>query len=166
MKQKYLILKDEAKKALIIKEFAELDKEIFSLLCEQTYQDKDINAAIKDGMEALIATLRTPNMYPIERYAVQIAEEVIDLYKSKEADSKEADSKEADSKEVFFDDRDILIEDREAPELLDDDSSEAVEIDGLLEDDSTDTTIEDEIKDITKPIQIADDDSADIEDED
>ena len=156
MKQKYLILKDDAKKALIIREFAELDKEIFSLLCQETYQNEDIKAAIKEGMEALIATLRTPNMYPIGRYAAQIAEEVINLYKSKEADSKE----------IYFNDRDILIEDREAPELLDDDASEPLEIDDLLEDDTTDTTIDDEIKAITKPIQIADDDSVDIEDED
>jgi len=156
MKQKYLILKDDAKKALKIKEFAELDKEIFSLLCEETYQNKDIKAAIEKGVEALIATLRTPNMYPIGRYTAQIAEEVINLYKSKEADSKE----------LYFNDRDILIADREALELLDDDASELVEIDDLLEDDTTDTTIDDEIKDITKPIQIADDDSVDIADED
>lgn len=157
MKQKYLILKDNAKKALKIKEFAELDKEIFSLLCEETYQNKDIKAAIKKGMEALIATLRTPNMYPIGRYTAQIAEEVINLYKSKEADSKE----------LFFNDVDILIEDREVPEILDDDASEPVEIDDLLEeDDTTDTTIDDEIKKITKPIKVADDDSVDIADED
>lgn len=158
MKQKYVILKDKKNKALIIKEFAELDKEIFSLLCEQTYPDKDVKAAIKDGPEALIATLRTPNMYPIERYAVQIAEEVINLYKPRQTD---------DSKELFFDDLDILIADREPPDLLDDDTEDSVEMDDLLDDDdASDDSIDDEIKDITKPIQIADDDSVDSEDED
>ena len=107
-------------------------------------------------MEPLIATLRTPNMYPIERYAVQMAEEVVDLYKSKETDSKE----------IFFDDLDILIAEREDPDLIEDDARESVEIDDLLEDDTSDNSIDDEIKDITKPIQIADDDSVDIEDED
>jgi len=156
MKQKYVILKDDAKKALKIKEFAELDKEIFSLLCEETYPNEDIKSAIKAGMAALIARLRTPNMYPIGRYAAQIAEEVINLFQSKEADSKE----------LFFNDRDILIENRKAPALVDDDANETVAIDDLLEDDTTDTIIDDEIKNITKPIQIADDDSVDIADED
>lgn len=156
MKQKYVILKDDENKALVIKEYAELDKEIFSLLCEQTYDDKAIKDAIKEGLEPLIATLRTPNMYPIERYAVQMAEEVVNLYKSKETDSKE----------IFFDDLDILIAEREDPDLIEDDARESVEIDDLLEDDTSDNSIDDEIKDITKPIQIADDDSVDIEDED
>ena len=156
MKQKYLIFKDGENKVLTIKEFAELDKEIFSLLCEETYQDNDIKAAIKEGVEALIATLRTPSMYPIGRYTTQIAEEVINLYKSKKADSKE----------LFFNDIDILANDRKAPVRLDDDANESVEIDDLLEDDTEDTTIDDEIKDMTKPIQIADDDSVDTDDED
>jgi hypothetical protein len=34
MKQKYAIVRDDKNKQLIVREFAELDKEILSLLCE------------------------------------------------------------------------------------------------------------------------------------
>jgi hypothetical protein len=37
MKQKYEILKDEDNKRLIIREYAELDKDVMSLLCEESY---------------------------------------------------------------------------------------------------------------------------------
>lgn len=158
MKQKYLISKDNKNKTLTIQEFAELDKEIFSLLCEETYPDAHVQAAIEQGNLALIAALRTPNMFPIGRYATRIAEEVIDLYQSKEADAKE----------LFFDDIDILVQDRNAPEDLDENEDDLVEIDDLLDDDSSDSDsdFDDEIKDITQPIQIADDDDADTLDDD
>ena len=64
MKQKYPIIKDKKNKQLIIREFAELDKEILSLLCEETYEQKMIVAAIKSGQENLISALRTNNLYP------------------------------------------------------------------------------------------------------
>ena len=64
MKQKYTIIKDSTNKQLIIREFAELDKEILSLLCEETYEQKAILAAIKKGKDNLISALRTKNLYP------------------------------------------------------------------------------------------------------
>jgi hypothetical protein len=64
MKQKYTIIKDSKNKQLIVREFAELDKEILSLLCEETYEQKVILAAIKKGKEDLISALRTNNLYP------------------------------------------------------------------------------------------------------
>ncbi len=64
MKQKYTIIKDQKNKQLIIREFAELDKAILSLLCEETYEQKMIVAAIKSGQENLISALRTNNLYP------------------------------------------------------------------------------------------------------
>jgi hypothetical protein len=59
MKQKYLILKNDEKTKLIIREFAELDKEIFTFLCEETFDDESVTSAIAIGKDALIATLRT-----------------------------------------------------------------------------------------------------------
>jgi len=155
MKQKYLILKNDEEKVLIIKEFADVDKGMFSLLYEEKHPHKQIKSAIKKGKEALIATLRTPTMYPVGRYADRIAEEVINLYKSKEVDSKE----------LFFDDVDLLAAVRDVPEPLDDDESELTEADDLLEDDTADSTYDDEIKDITQQIKIADVDSVDTVDE-
>lgn len=156
MKQKFLIKKDDEKQVLTISEFAELDKEAFSLLGEETYPSQDIQSAHKKGLEALIKQLRTANMFPIGRYAAQIAEEVMSLY----------DSDDIDSKEIYFDDMDYLAGTRGAPQRMEEDDSQSVELDDLLDEDDIDTTLDDEIDDISKPIQIADDDSVDMEDED
>jgi hypothetical protein len=46
MRQKYLILKDPDNDRLILREFAEVDKEMFSLLCEESYPTESLQAAI------------------------------------------------------------------------------------------------------------------------
>jgi len=96
MKQKYLILKGEDRKSIIIKEFAELDKDMLSLLCEETYDIKGIEAAVSGGKDAVVSAIRTSNMYPAGVYAEKIADSIITLYKSKDQDSVE----------VYFDDFD------------------------------------------------------------
>jgi hypothetical protein len=60
MKQKYLLLKNDEKKELLIKEFAESDKESFSLLCEESYDSKEIESAIAKDKKALLSTCITP----------------------------------------------------------------------------------------------------------
>lgn len=151
MKQKYLIQKSEGKKELIIKESAELDKEIFSLLCEQTYSGEAIEAAIARGRNALISTLRTPSMYPIGVYAARIADEVTDLFQS--------ESQDADSRELFFDDLELLKKEQAEQELLEDDADDSVGIDDLLEDDDSDTDFDDDdIDGISYPIDADDED--------
>ena len=69
MKQKYLIFKNSEKNELIIREFAELNKEKFTLLCEEAYDDEMIKVAIEKGVNTLISKLKTQNMYPIGHYA-------------------------------------------------------------------------------------------------
>ena len=109
MRQKFLIQKTDANSDLKIKEFANLDreykysewvldKEFFSLICEETYDQKSILSAIKKGKENLILTMRTPNMYPIGIYADKIANSIIELY----------DSKNNQSVELLFDDKEFL----------------------------------------------------------
>jgi len=155
MKQKYVILKNNEKNELIIKEFAELNKDAFTLTCEETFHGKLVESAINKGSQALIATLRTKHMYPTGTCAAKIAEEVIDLYKSKDADSTE----------LYFDDKEFLPKGRGAPEPLDDSESESVEIDVLLEDDDSESTYDDEIDDIIIPINVADSDVDDTDNE-
>ena len=72
MKQKYLILNDKENKQIKIQEFAELNKEALSLLCEETYDYQTIKSAISAGKDTLIAALRTNNMYPPGIYAMQL----------------------------------------------------------------------------------------------
>ncbi|RPH47794.1 MAG: hypothetical protein EHM85_18940 [Desulfobacteraceae bacterium] len=82
MKQKYLIVKDDENSNLIIRELAELDKEMFSILCEEIYEKNKIKHAIQKGKEELISALRTHNFYPPGLQAGKIAEAVMTLYSS------------------------------------------------------------------------------------
>ncbi len=157
MKQKYSILKDDKKNKLIIREYAELDKEIFSLLCEEMYDNESIKSAIAKGKETLISTLRTKALFPINIYADKIAEAVINMY--------ELDNDQ--SVELFFNDLDILAKDRRAPVVEVEVESDPAEIDELLEGDISDSDLDDdsEIKNITRPIKVIDEDQNNIEDE-
>jgi len=146
MKQKYSILNDDTKKELIIREYAELDKEMLSLLCEETYDAQKIKADMAQGKEVLIGKLRTRNMYPPHNFAGRIAEAVISLF------SPDGPS----SAELFFDDNEVFIK-LPTKELLieeDDIEEEAENIDDLLEDEID--TFSDK-----KGIKIAEDESVD-----
>ena len=110
MRQKYVISRDESQKKLKIREYAIIDKNLkkvafhmlkkssFSFLCEETYDSDKILKSISSGLDALIASLRTPNIFPIEPYASKIAEAVVSLY----------DSSETGSLELYFDDVDLI----------------------------------------------------------
>ena len=125
MKQKYLISKENDQKKLIIKEFAELDKERLSLLCEEEYDNKIIKSAISQGKEALISELRTNNMYPPGVYAEKIAQAVIDIF----------GSKDSQSIELSFNDIDLLIKEQAPSEDINEKESSADNIDELIGDD-------------------------------
>ena len=156
MRQKYMISKDNENDALTIKEFAEVDKEMFSLLCEETFDGKMIASAMAEGKENLIAKLRTANLYPPGIYADKIAEAVTQLYASEDTQSTE----------VFFDDKEILIRNAEEREAQADIEAESAEIDELLEEDADETLEADKaITDIKSPLKIAKDDSSSVEDD-
>ena len=125
MKQKFLISKENDQKKLIIKEFAELDKEKLSLLCEEEYDNKIIKSAVSQGKEALIAELRTNNMYPPGVYAEKIAQAVIDIF----------GSKDSQSIELSFNDIDLLIKEQSPSEDIGEIESIADDIDKLIGDD-------------------------------
>ncbi len=159
MKQKYTILKSNEKKEFIIREFAELDKEVLSLLCEETYNTDIISSAIPKGKEALIDALRTQNMYPPFMYIEKIAESVMEVY----------GSENSEPIDISFNDMEFLTKEDKVPETaVDDIEEEPDNLDDLLEDD-----LEDEFDDKNainpinthSSIKIADDESLDIEDE-
>ena len=137
MKQKYLILNDKANKQIKIQEFAELNKEMLSLLCEEAYDYRTIKSAISAGKEELIAALRTNNLYPPGIYAVQIADAVIDLHQSKEQESVE----------LFFDDKNLLIKTQKPIKVVELIEEEPAALDEMLEEDFDDSyNGKDEIK--------------------
>ena len=110
MRQKFVISRDCVNNNLKIKEYAIIDKNLnkvassmlknsnFTLLCEETYESEIVISSISIGMNALIAVLRTNNMFPIKPYTIKIAESVTTLYNS---------TKDG-SVELFFDDVDLV----------------------------------------------------------
>jgi hypothetical protein len=101
MKQRYFISRNEKTSELTIEEYAvvagnlkrqeisALAKDDFTLLCIESYEGKMIKKAISQGKEALVATLRTDNLYPISIYADVIADSVIEIYEKNNSLSKE-----------------------------------------------------------------------------
>ncbi len=160
MKQKYVIIKDDEKNALVLQEHAELDKELLSLLCEETYGGDMVGEAVSQGKDVLITRLRTRNMYPPSIYMEKIADEVMALY----------GAEGGSSAEVLFDDIELIALDREANEAAEMEE-ESDEIDNLLDDDDDDN-IDDEFGDDNginisgnSSLKIADDDSLEVDDE-
>jgi hypothetical protein len=110
MRQKYVISQDDVKNKLKIREYAVIDKNLrkvatsmlqktsFSFLCEETYENDIIVNSISKGMTALVSSLRTHNIFPLEPYATKIAESVVALY----------NSSDEGSVELFFDDADLV----------------------------------------------------------
>ena len=156
MKQKYMILKGEDKKNIIIKEFAELDKDMLSLLCEETYDIKTIKSAVSRGKEAVVSAIRTSNMYPAGVYAEKIADSVITLYKSKDQDSVE----------VFFDDFDLITTRKKKEKVVKAVEAETADIDELIDDDYKEG-IEDKpaINKIDSSLKVNDEDTTDMDEE-
>ena len=156
MKQKYTIMKSDDKSKLIIQEFAELDKDIMSMLCEETYDYKKIQSAIGSGKEALISALRTPNMYPAKVYADKIADAVISLH----------DASDQSTTEVLFDDFDYLTPTRKKEKVVEEVEEESAEIDDLLDDEFDDEYDEKpSIDKINPSLRVDDEDMTDFEEE-
>ncbi|MCP4748406.1 MAG: hypothetical protein GY874_20065 [Desulfobacteraceae bacterium] len=156
MKQKYVIIRDEDQNKIIIREYAELDKEMMSLLCEETYDVDVIEKATREGAAQVINALRTNNMYPPSIFAEPISETILGLFE-------EGGDLSA---ELFLDDRELFAKEVEVEvevevEASDEEetSEKDVEVDDLLEDDLDDdfNNGEEVMKDIKSSIPASDD---------
>ena len=150
MKQKYLILKNDEKNELIIREFLEINKGMFSLVCEETYDNNDIESAVAKGRKHLVSVLRTNNMYPVGLYADKLAESIITMYG--------AEYKEP--VKLFFDDLTSFSKAQENtvnPEDIEDVEDKGSEDDELFENDFDNQKI---LKN-NGLIKVADDESSD-----
>ena len=157
MKQKYAIIRDDNQGTIIIREYAELDKEMMSLLCEETYTQETIKAACTGGHQAVIDAIRTNNMYPPTVYAEPIAASVEGLFR-------EGGNLSA---ELFFDDKDLFLKEVEpADEKIESDINEDVAVDDILEDGIEDDFDDNDevLKDLKSSLQVAEDDSNESED--
>ena len=153
MKQKYVVLVDHDAGKLAIQEYAELDKEMLSLLCEETYEVQMIKQAMDTDRNSLIQAIRTFNMYPPGVYTERIANAIIELFQPGANTSAE----------LFFEERDMFESEEEASaEEPDPEDKEAgMDVDDLLEDDIEDNDFEEKgiIKNLKKNMKTPDDDS-------
>ncbi len=157
MKQKYQILKNPEKKQLLIQEYAELDKEAFSLLCEEAYEISSVEAAVKTGRRALLEVLRTRNLYPIGIYAEKIADTVIEMLATAEKGVAE----------IAFDDMDLIAQERSrawglAEEEVEEEPSE---LDELLEEEIDDDYDKEVFNGYQSSVKVADEDSLEAEED-
>lgn len=150
MKHKYSLSVNEDKNKLVIKEYGELDKEILSLLCEETYTWDALCTAAEQGKSALMAQLRTPNLYPPINYIERIADTVLEITT--------AEDPGGEPRELHFDDLEQLSRD-EAAMLVGDIEEDSEDLDGLLEDDVDDDGTDEKIKKkaASTSIKVADD---------
>jgi hypothetical protein len=161
MKQKFIIQKNDDDRQLIVQEYAELDKDILSFICEERHDLARIESALKSGREALIAELRTDNMYPPILYAQAIADVII---------QKLTDEERREHEVVFDDDSYIRKDQRRGGEREDADEEDS-DLEDLLDEDLDDEDLDDEyddkklMKNFKSSIKIADDDSLDVDDD-
>ena len=157
MKQKYVVRLDNEIGQLSIQEYAELDKEMLSLLCEETYDAEVIKTAMARDRNALIQALRTNNMYPPSGYTERIADAIIEMFAP--------DGKT--SAELFFEERELFepVQETIADDSDDEDDEGGMDVDDLLDDEDMDDDFEDKgiIKNLKKSIHVADEDEG-IED--
>jgi hypothetical protein len=149
-----VVLLDNENGKLSIQEYAELDKEMLSLLCEETYDVAPLKAAMDRERSALIQALRTNNMYPPGVYTERIADAVAEMFQPGANTSAE----------LFFEEREMFdAEDEEAPDEagIDGDDKDEMGVDDLLDDDDIDDDFEEKgiIKNLKKNIKISNEDT-------
>jgi hypothetical protein len=143
MKQKYHLRKDVKAKTLLIQEFAvlnantgkqkypEIQDDDYSLLCEQTYNAREVKSASSTGKDDLIMLLRNQHFFPIGTYMEKIADVVQGMFAAKGEQYEE----------LMFDDKAVLVEsiaaEAKIAEIKDDvEQAPAENVDTLIADDS------------------------------
>ena len=142
MKQKYKIVKDMKSNELLIKEYAVLAsnprrkdlptilEEDYTLLSEQTYDNKAVEESISQGKNILIAFLRNGNFFPVGWCIDKIADSVVTMF----------ESKEEQSEELVFDDKNFIAQhlvEKEMPVEIEEILDTPKDIDDLLKEDET-----------------------------
>jgi len=152
VKQKYTVFRDDANHELKISEFAELNKDMYSLIIEHHLPKETMEVAMVQGEAAVIAAFRSGNFFPPLEVAIKIAQAIFNVYEEDGVDTVDVYVSDLDSVDENVDDAIDLIDDLEEDGL----DNESDELDGLLEDDN-------KIKLAKSPLKVAEDDPIDIE---
>ena len=151
MKQKFIISGKDDGKRLVITEYAEIDKDVFSVLCEETYDVETLQAAAKEGIHELAGAFRTRHFFPPVSAAMKIAEGLQDFMASEEKSPAE----------ILIDETESLEHYEEPLDIIDDLETEEDQLDDLL-DDTVDVYDEEiGIKKINSSIQMDEDELLD-----
>lgn len=152
MKQKFTVSMSDDHRRLIIREFAELDTDLFSPLCEEAYSFESIQAAAHDA--ELVQLIRTDTFFPTHACALKLASAIRSLLSG--------DAR--DDLELLHDDSEFLTRKAKAKadKAVDLDDDDDNSLDGIIGDDDTDE-FDDEIA--MGPSLGLDDDDVDLEDE-
>jgi hypothetical protein len=148
MKQRFSISRSIGGEKIVIKEYAELDKGAFTLLCEESYEVETVEAALEKGSHLVIALLRTESLFPTNYFAEKLTAGLMDYIKQGGSDLVTID---ADDSEC------ISSSSKEVPGEVNG------SVDGLLEVDGDDIIDDDEpVEKLEAPIKIAEDETLDI----
>ncbi len=139
MKQKYLIFNSENENELVVRESAELDKGVYSVLLKETYDSQKMKSACEKDIATVIAAIRTNSFFPVSLCAERLAEAITEFYKAGGTESVE----------IQFDDLESLSSNKIAE--IEEEAASDVELDVLLADgaDKEDLLEEDDIKEIS-----------------
>lgn len=150
MKYKYVFSKESDTGRFLIRECAELSKDIFSTVCESSREIKQIEAAVAGGYEAILAGMRTQNFFPPSNFVEKIANGIVELI----------NNDEQSVVEVYCDDTELLTKSlgggHELFGKIDDDDDD--DSDDFIDDDLPDD-FDDDVKSGTSRV------SVDIEDD-
>lgn len=133
MKQKFLLLKSQDHKELIIKELAELDTGKFSVVCQEKHPSDVIKKSL-DNPGKLMDVLRSDNMFPPSHVMDRMIESICEMF--------ESNGKE--SVELIFDDMELIENSGESVFIMEEPVvAEVASIDELLEEEIADDFIGD-----------------------
>jgi len=126
MKHKFVFSKDTATGELLIREYAELNKDIFSPVCEITYEVNRFEKALAQGPVALMAEMRTQNFYPPTSFSEKIVLGISDMMLSGDQEMVE----------IYCDDADFLSKSLDGHEAFEDiDEGEDEDLDEFIDED-------------------------------
>lgn len=86
MKQRFSISRDTGGEQIVIKEYAELDKGVYSLLCEEAYAVEAVKAALALGPGHVIALLRTESFFPTGYFAGKLTASLDEYLRQESSD--------------------------------------------------------------------------------
>ncbi len=92
MKQKFSISRNTGGEKIVIKEYAELDKGVYSLLCEESYAEKSVAAALAKGSEQVITLLRIESFFPTSFFSEKLIAVLDDYLQQGSSEAVEIDA--------------------------------------------------------------------------